>query len=188
VDRDPADGDRRAARNGQAISAVLRKPVSRDDLRQVLGVVLADDARGEERPTSTALPRRVLVAEDNPVNQKVVLRLLEKIGVSADVAENGAEALDRLRQGNYDAVLMDVQMPVMDGVETMRRIRADWPPERRPRIIAVTAHAMRGDREKYLNEGMDDYISKPLREQELRQVLARAAAGRSVSDGAYSAH
>jgi len=85
-------------------------------------------------------------------------------------------------------VLMDVQMPVMDGVETMRRIRADWPPERRPRIIAVTAHAMRGDREKYLNEGMDDYISKPLREQELRQVLARAAAGRSVSDGAYSAH
>jgi CheY-like chemotaxis protein len=116
------------------------------------------------------------LAEDNVVNQKVAIRILEKMGYRIDVAANGLEVLDALRRRPYDAILMDVQMPEMDGLETTRQIRGEWPAGSQPRIIAMTANAMQGDREAYLAAGMDDYVSKPIRIHELQSALERCAA------------
>jgi signal transduction histidine kinase/HPt (histidine-containing phosphotransfer) domain-containing protein/ActR/RegA family two-component response regulator len=118
---------------------------------------------------------RILLAEDNSVNQKVALLLLERLGYRADLAANGLEALEALRRQPYDVVLMDVQMPEMDGLEAARRIRDEWPPHTRPRIVAMTANALRGDRETCLEAGMDDYLSKPILIDNLRQALLRAS-------------
>ena len=116
-------------------------------------------------------PLRLLLAEDNAVNQKVALRMLERLGYRADVAANGLEAVEAVERQTYDLVLMDVQMPEMDGVEAAQTIRALQMGERQPRIIAMTANALVGDRERYLNAGMDDYVSKPVRIAELIRVL-----------------
>jgi CheY-like chemotaxis protein/HPt (histidine-containing phosphotransfer) domain-containing protein len=121
------------------------------------------------------LPLRLLLAEDNVVNQKVALRTLARLGYRADVAANGIEVLAALARQPYDVVLMDVQMPELDGIETSRRIRRQSAPELRPRIIAMTANAMQGDRELCLSAGMDDYISKPVRVEDLIEALARCA-------------
>jgi signal transduction histidine kinase/CheY-like chemotaxis protein/HPt (histidine-containing phosphotransfer) domain-containing protein/sugar lactone lactonase YvrE len=118
-------------------------------------------------------PLRILVAEDNVVNQKVALLLLQRLGYAADVAADGNEALAALRRQCYDVILMDVQMPGMDGLETTRRIRDEWPAAERPRIIAVTANALREDRETCLSAGMDDYLSKPVLLEDLRAALCR---------------
>jgi CheY-like chemotaxis protein len=118
------------------------------------------------------LPLRILLAEDNAINQKLALRLLERMGYRADVAGNGLEALEALRRQTYDVVLMDVQMPEMDGLEATRIICDEWA-DRRPRIIAMTANAMKEDREKCLEAGMDDYVSKPIRVQELVEALSK---------------
>jgi CheY-like chemotaxis protein len=115
----------------------------------------------------------ILVVEDNVVNQKVIQILIGKQGVQADVVSDGPDALARLRERSYDLVFMDVQMPGMDGYELTRRIRADLPPASQPFIVAMTAHAMEGDREKCLESGMDDYISKPVREDDVRRALQR---------------
>ncbi|MBK9578004.1 MAG: response regulator [Fibrobacteres bacterium] len=123
------------------------------------------------------LTGRILVAEDNRVNQKVVLGMLQKLGLEADVAENGRVALDRLAHhpAEHQLVLMDIQMPEMDGIEAVQRMRQGEAGEhgRRLPVIALTAHAMEGDREQFLRQGMDDYLSKPMRLQELRSVLER---------------
>jgi signal transduction histidine kinase/CheY-like chemotaxis protein len=116
---------------------------------------------------------RILVAEDSHVNQKVALRLLERFGCRADVAGNGLEAVAAVERQRYDVILMDVQMPEMDGLEATRIICERFPAERRPRIVAMTANAMKGDREKCLEAGMDDYLSKPIRAVELEQALAK---------------
>ncbi|CUH45843.1 Signal transduction histidine-protein kinase BarA [Ruegeria atlantica] len=108
-------------------------------------------------------PLRILLAEDNLVNQKLALRLLEQMGYRADLASNGAEAVESVNRQTYDVVLMDVQMPEMDGLEASRCINKDFPGEERPRIVAMTANAMQGDREMCLDAGMDDYIAKPIR-------------------------
>ncbi len=118
-------------------------------------------------------PLRILLAEDNAVNQKVALRFLEKLGYRADLAENGVQVLQALHRQEYDVVLMDVQMPEMDGLEATRQICKKWPKQRRPRIVAMTANAMQGDREKCLRAGMDDYISKPIHQKELIEALQR---------------
>ncbi|MFX1263624.1 MAG: response regulator, partial [Promethearchaeota archaeon] len=119
------------------------------------------------------LPLHILIAEDYVVNQKLALRLLAKMGYRADVAANGLEAIQALERQPYDVVLMDVQMPEMDGLEATRQICERWPIGERPRIIAMTANAMQGDREICLAAGMNDYVSKPIRVEELVQALAR---------------
>ncbi|HZP60703.1 MAG TPA: response regulator, partial [Opitutaceae bacterium] len=128
--------------------------------------------------TPSAAPvrsERILLAEDNVVNQKVALHMLSRLGYRADIAANGIEALEAVRRQHYDIVLMDVQMPEMDGLEATRRLVKDFPERKdRPWIIALTANAMQGDREICLHAGMDDYISKPLRLTELSSALERA--------------
>ena len=118
-------------------------------------------------------PFRLLLVEDNVVNQKVALHILERLGYRADVAGNGLEVLDALTRQAYDVVLMDVQMPELDGLEATRAIRQQWPAAKQPRIIAMTANAMQGDRERCLEAGMDDYIAKPVRIEDLSAALER---------------
>jgi CheY-like chemotaxis protein len=115
---------------------------------------------------------RLLLAEDNLVNQKVALLMLKKLGIKADVATNGLEVMQALERQTYDVVLMDVQMPEMDGFEAAKAIRERWT-EGKPHIIAVTAHALEGDRKRCIEAGMDDYISKPVRLEELIEALGR---------------
>ena len=108
------------------------------------------------------------------VNQKVALRLLGQMGYRADVAANGLEAVDAVGRQTYDVVLMDVQMPELDGFEASREINRRWPGSRRPRIVAMTANAMQGDRELCAAAGMDDYVAKPIRVEELVAALERS--------------
>jgi PAS domain S-box-containing protein len=118
-------------------------------------------------------PLHILLAEDNLVNQKVALLLLKRMGYRADIAANGLEVLQALQRQPYDVVLMDMQMPEMDGLEATRYILEQWPAMERPWIIAMTANALQGDRERCLEAGMNDYVSKPVRPEELAQALLR---------------
>ncbi|NMC33919.1 MAG: response regulator, partial [Veillonellaceae bacterium] len=124
-----------------------------------------------EQPSSTYARARLLLAEDNLVNQKVAMRMLKKLGYRADLAANGLEVLRALERQSYDIILMDVQMPEMDGLEAARAIRRQQ--RLQPKIIAITAYALEGDREKCLEAGMDDYISKPVKMAELAEVLSK---------------
>ncbi len=169
------------ARSAEEFSVQLTKPVRASQLYNALLSVFADPelesvaleaAIDEEMPEPSSL--RILLAEDNPVNQKVALRILDKLGYRADVASNGVEALEALEREPYDVVLMDVQMPEMDGLDAARRICAQWPADSRPRIIAMTANAMIEDREACFAAGMDDYLAKPVRPEELAEALGRA--------------
>jgi len=117
---------------------------------------------------------QILLAEDNPVNKKVVSQMLKKLGYQADVASDGREVLSALEKQHYDLVLMDIQMPEMDGLEAASRIRTRWPASEQPRIIALTAYALEGDRERCLESGMDGYISKPVRLEDLREALMQS--------------
>lgn len=120
-----------------------------------------------------AAPLDILLVEDNPVNQKVALHLLDRLGYRADAVGNGLEAVQTLRDRHYDLVFMDVQMPEMDGHAATREIRSTLPAARQPRIIALTANAVQGDRERCLSSGMDDYIAKPVKLDELHAVIAK---------------
>ncbi|HEY2187671.1 MAG TPA: response regulator, partial [Caldimonas sp.] len=115
-------------------------------------------------------PLRILLAEDNVVNQKLAMRLLQQMGYRADLASNGIEAVESVQRQAYDVVLMDVQMPELDGLDATRQICALMA-ARRPRIVAMTANAMQGDREMCLEAGMDDYLTKPIRVDRLVEVL-----------------
>jgi CheY-like chemotaxis protein len=129
--------------------------------------------------TATAKNLRVLLAEDNLVNQKVALHMLAALGYRADVAANGLEVIAALNRQTYDVILMDVQMPEMDGLEATRRIVSMYGDQAaRPWIIALTANAVQGDRDMCLAAGMDDYISKPIRKEDLAGALQRVRAPR----------
>jgi CheY-like chemotaxis protein/HPt (histidine-containing phosphotransfer) domain-containing protein len=135
-----------------------------------------DVSRSEVVDTELAqdLPLRILIAEDNSVNQKLAASLLKKMGYRADVAGNGVEALEALERQPYDVVLMDVQMPEMDGLEATRRIHERWPGAGRPYVIAATANAMQEEKQACFLAGMDDYLSKPIRMNELVAALRRS--------------
>ncbi len=137
---------------------------------------------GEELAQTDHATLRVLVAEDNPVNQMVARRMLEQLGCRVDAVANGLEALEAFRHQPYDVVLMDVQMPEMDGLEAARRICRERRGEGGPRIIGLTAHAMEGDRERCLAAGMDDYLSKPVKIDDLQAALQSASS--TDGDGA----
>jgi CheY-like chemotaxis protein len=117
------------------------------------------------------LPLRILLAEDNPVNQKITQKMLRHLGYRADVAANGIEAVQAMELRSYDIVLMDIQMPEMDGLEATRIIRRRWPAG--PKIIAITAYALDYSREMCLEAGMDDYISKPIQTNDLADTISR---------------
>ncbi|MBX3303153.1 MAG: response regulator [Nitrospira sp.] len=206
LQRGHAEQARRAGAMGY-----LPKPVRHDELRDCLRTVLglAESQQMKEPRALSIVPqlvtrhtvaeniqhRRVLVVEDNLVNQKLAVRMVKKLGYQPDVVDNGQEALTALRKGEYAAILMDCQMPIMDGYEATKNIRESEaaaasreesdPSERNTLhdsrfaphipIIAVTANAMQGDRERCLAAGMDDYLSKPIKLDELRAALARWA-------------
>ncbi len=172
-------------------SAYLVKPVRQSHFYDCLAAVVGPDVRegdGGERPTAPAriitrhtLAERarrracILLAEDNLTNQKVALKALEKLGYQADVANDGAQALQATRDKLYDLVLMDVQMPGMDGMEATRQIRDPNSGTLNPSvvIVALTAHAMSGDRQRCLDNGMDDYLAKPIKAAELQEVISK---------------
>jgi CheY-like chemotaxis protein len=158
--------------------AQLTKPLKASQLYDALLDVLAGPAREPQSPPQVAAASdgasalRILLAEDNAVNQKVALKLLEQLGYTADVVSNGVEAIDAIERQRYDVVLMDVQMPELDGLDATRRICERWPiAERRPRIVAMTANAMQDDREACFAAGMDDYVAKPIRIGALADAL-----------------
>jgi PAS domain S-box-containing protein len=170
------------------LSAFLLKPIKPSQLYDGLIGVFDKQAPRRLRPQSAPkvngemaerLPLQILVADDNVVNQKVALTMLARIGYRADVGCNGHEVLDALRRQPYDVVLMDMQMPEMDGLEATQRILEEWPAGNRPRIIAMTANAMQGDRERCLAAGMDDYISKPVRIDDIKAALERSGPPRA---------
>jgi CheY-like chemotaxis protein len=162
------------------IAVYLIKPIKPIELQQAMVRALEQEARTKDRHNSYPLPSHnlqslhILLAEDNAVNQKLAVRLLEKRGHSVVVAGNGKEALAALERETFDFILMDVQMPEMDGLEATAIIRAK---ERGTHthipIIALTAHAMKGDRERCLAAGMDEYISKPLKTEDLFAAIKR---------------
>lgn len=117
------------------------------------------------------LPLRILLAEDNVVNQKVAVYMLARLGYRIDVVANGLEVLVSLQNQHYDVILVDIQMPEMDGFEATKLICTQWTPEERPYIIAMTANALSGDADRCLAAGMDGYISKPVQIEKLVQAL-----------------
>ncbi|MGE0084433.1 MAG: response regulator [Desulfococcaceae bacterium] len=167
----------------QKFAAWLLKPVKSSQLYNTLMEVFAENTvrprvqeEDEQEPEYDSAvgeqhPLRILVAEDNSINQQLALLTLERLGYMADIAGNGLEAVDAVQRQFYDAVLMDVQMPEMDGLEATKQIRAKIPSDRQPHIIAMTANALQGDREMCLHAGMDDYVSKPFKVKELIRAL-----------------
>jgi CheY-like chemotaxis protein len=167
------------------IDAVLTKPVREQSLLDAFAQLFGfcGQQRVETTPSLTPPPGpaipplRILLAEDNKINQQLVTLLLRRAAHVVDVAENGELAVEAVRNGAYDVVLMDVQMPVLDGVQATKRIRALPPPKNAVPIIALTAHAMAGAREEYLAAEMDDYLTKPIDELELFSRLNDVADG-----------
>jgi len=171
-------------------AASLLKPIKASQLYDVVASIFAEKDRLRKQRVRTAkpqfdaemgqrLPLRILLAEDNAVNQKLALRLLARMGYRADVAGNGLETIAALQRQPYDVVLMDVQMPEMDGLEATRRIRQMSPKELstggQPRIIAMTANAMQEDKLACQAAGMDDYVGKPVRVNELIDALRKCS-------------
>jgi len=180
-------GRREADDSGGVFNAYLAKPLRQSQLFDTLVSLLAREVLTRTAivaPAKTQIdpdmgvrhPLRILLAEDNLVNQKLATRLLQQMGYRADIASNGLEAVESVGRQTYDVVLMDVQMPELDGLDATRRICATWPLEQRPRIVAMTANAMQGDREMCLAAGMDDYVTKPIRVNELINALNNVTA------------
>ncbi|MBL0390767.1 response regulator [Ramlibacter monticola] len=169
-------------------AATLAKPVKHSKLFAVLDEVIHD--RRAPPPAAAAqlidhslakrLPMQILVVEDSDINRKLAVGMLRKFGYSPDVAQDGSEAVERVRHLRYDLVFMDLQMPVMDGLEATRLIVSTVPANRRPRIVAMTANALPADRQRCIEAGMDDYIAKPILPVSVQQLIERWAPQRSA--------
>ena len=179
------DASQRSEIEALQFAGFLTKPIKPSQLFNTLVSVFAQQPiRVATRETSEILvfnaqmgekmPLHILLAEDIATNQKLALHLLKRLGYRADVAANGLEALEALRRQSYDLVLMDMQMPEMDGLEATHHIHQEWDARERPYVIAMTANAMQGDRELFLEGGMDDYVSKPIRVEQLINALRKA--------------
>jgi signal transduction histidine kinase/HPt (histidine-containing phosphotransfer) domain-containing protein len=164
------------------VSQFVHKPLRPGQLLESLCRALGVQAQRDKKTTFTPgldsdfarrLPLRILLADDNPINQKVGISVLNKLGYQADLANNGQEVIKALEQRPYDVLFLDVQMPEMDGMECTRLICQRWTRDKRPVVIAMTGNALMGDREKCLAAGMDDYISKPVRVADLQATLER---------------
>src|SRR2546421_4518913 len=180
-------GRREVDTRGIEFAAFLNKPIKPSQLYNTLISLCAEQEHIQPllRRADTAdlqfdamlgerLPLRILLAEDNTVNQKLALLLLQRMGYRVDIAANGLEVVEALQRQSYDMILMDVQMPEMDGLEATRAIHESWPTEpQRPRIVAMTANAMQDDREEWLAAGMDDYLTKPIQVKALQAALER---------------
>jgi signal transduction histidine kinase/CheY-like chemotaxis protein len=159
----------------------LSKPIKLAELfEEVLRVIAESRSRRSnladhniDKNLSSKLPMRILLAEDNVTNQDLVITLLSKMGYKIDAVENGRKVLEMLDRKKYDIILMDIQMPVMNGMEATKIICEKFPEHERPRIIAITANAMPGDRERYLNAGMVDYLPKPIKFKDVQSVLIK---------------
>jgi PAS domain S-box-containing protein len=182
------DIDRKVEFEQADFAAYLNKPLKPSQLLDALMTIFSGqpthvrqrEESGEIRfdpQMGERLPLRILLTEDHPTNQKLALAILARLSYRADIAGNGLEAVEALERQPYDVVLMDMQMPEMDGLEATRQIRS-WAPLDEPYIIAMTANAMQGDREMCLEAGMDDYVSKPIRVNELIAALSRGAEAR----------
>ena len=165
--------------DSQLFDSCMTKPIKPMQLHRTLTAIFSRQ-QAEESDRALTInkriqnnPLRILLAEDNATSQKVALQMLKRLGYRADVAANGFEVLQALHRQQYDVILMDVRMPELNGLEATRQIRKLWPDSQQPKIIAVTAYALEGDREKCLEAGMDDYISKPVKMEELESVLRR---------------
>jgi PAS domain S-box-containing protein len=173
-----AEGPLPAAKKAEIrVRASVAKPIKTSPLvralHQLFRNVSDPAAVADLRPLADEIPLEILLVEDNTVNQKVASRLLERLGYRIDTVGNGLEALVALSARHYHLILMDVQMPEMDGFEATRSIRHRLPPELQPKIIAVTANALKGDRKRCLDAGMNDYITKPIRLEEIRDAIRR---------------
>lgn len=190
-------GERKdAARLGRlGCAGYLTKPIKQSQLFDVIVTVLGQEeseTKKQPKPRVTCNPVahrklrqvRILLAEDNPTNQKLAMALLGKAGYSVEAVENGKLAVDALKQSEYDLVLMDVQMPEMNGFEATQAIREMEGDRRHTPIIAMTAHAMKGDRERCLKAGMDDYVSKPIEPEQLSKVIEKFSVKTAVSSHA----
>ena len=197
---------------GVQFAAYMTKPIKPSDLYDALATIFEEESTQEslhvngndpyQKPYSKVYapqnkleldrqlgkdhPLRILLAEDNVVNQKVALNVLERVGYRPDIAANGQEVLTALERQPYDVVLMDIQMPQMDGLEATQQIRARWPQDRQPRIIAMTADALLEVRNECFAVGMDDYITKPVRIQQLTNVLRQCETIHTKQNGSLS--
>jgi CheY-like chemotaxis protein len=169
---------------GTGIEQTLAKPVRRSHLvRALRGLPSAAPLVPAERPAAPARALRVLVVDDHPINQRVALGLLQKLGHGGEVASNGSEALVRLEHECFDLVLLDCQMPVMDGYEFARQLRLRETTGGALPLIAMTANALRGDREACIAAGMNDYLTKPLSLDALRRTLENWCDGAQRTSG-----
>ena len=177
---------------GSLFSGQALKPVKRSQLKKLMKSAVGGGKIPVRNPNAlrldttmaSRLPMRILLAEDNPINQALALAILKRMGYRADLAADGQEVLDALERQPYDLIFMDVQMPVMDGLEATRRIIASVPEEHRPRIIAITANVMQGDKERCLEAGMDDYISKPIKLDEVQAIIEKFGVAAAARAGA----
>jgi CheY-like chemotaxis protein/HPt (histidine-containing phosphotransfer) domain-containing protein len=173
------------------LNALVTKPIRQAQLQNMLIETLGTDTpnvvskskrqtrpeinveKVSKRDMSQDIPLKILVAEDNMINQKLIVKILSQLGFQADVVGNGIEAIEELKRVRYDIVFMDVQMPEMDGIEATRYIAQNWKSDERPFIIAMTANVMQGDKEKCLNAGMDDYLSKPVIIDDVQKIIEK---------------
>jgi CheY-like chemotaxis protein/HPt (histidine-containing phosphotransfer) domain-containing protein len=172
----------RESMQAAGVTAYIAKPLNQSELlNAILGVVAVESSlkmpAGTAQQAVAGASLRILLAEDNTINQRLAIRVLEKLGHAVTLVQNGVAAIEAWRHGSFDVVLMDLQMPLMDGLEATSRIRQEEDGKRHTPIVAMTAHAMQGDRERCLDGGMDGYVSKPIMVDELQAEIARVTSG-----------